>query len=105
MLLVCLALASVFFAYSIGDDRSADCYGWYSASVEPEAYKAWMERGRSFACRYPTVMGFSMLVVAAVHFILMTLTFVQLCLTTRRMDAVHPDVMLVGQQPRSGRYV
>jgi hypothetical protein len=102
-MLVGLAVAAVIFRYSVDNsDRGAECYGRYSSIEGPEALERYEARQRSFACRYTEVWVASMLGVMLAHFILTILTFLQFCITRK---VVHPDVVLVGQQPRSGRYV
>lgn len=96
-----LAVATVLFPLSINNtSRGAQCGGRY-LSVDGAEVR---EPNRSFACLYTGVWAGTMLGVVLVHFVLVVLSFVQVCITRRRA-VVHPDVVLVGQQPRSGRYV
>ncbi|KAK0740436.1 hypothetical protein B0T18DRAFT_431759 [Schizothecium vesticola] len=104
ILLVGLAVAAVIFNYSVDTgNHHAECYGWSSLVEGPEARERYEARRRNFACVYTAVWVAAMLGVVLVHFVLVALTFVQACIT--RKVVVHPDVVLVGQQPRSGRYV
>jgi hypothetical protein len=97
-----MAFVAVFFPAIIDDGRRECNFSW-SSNEGPGSYDAYRAKQRVFACQYGVVRAASMLAVAAAHLILMVLTFVQVCL--RRKAGVHPDVVLVHEQPRSGRYV
>ena len=99
-----LAVASVIFNYSVDTSNGrAECYGWSSLDEGSEARERYEARRRNFACVYTAVWVAAMLGVVLVHFVLVALTFVHACITRKVM--VHPDVVLVEQQPRSGRYL
>lgn len=103
-MLVGLAVATVLFPLSINNtSRGGQCGGRYSSDEGAEARERYEARRRSFACLYTGVWAGTMFGVGLVHLVLMVLSFVQVCIT--RKVVVHPDVVLVGQQPRSGRYV
>lgn len=97
-----LAVATVLFPLSIDNNtsRRGQCGRRYSLDDEGAEVR---ERNRSFACLYTGVWAGAMFGVGLVHLVLVVLSFVQVCITRRAV--VHPDVVLVGQQPRSGRYV